>query len=240
MSNLMNRKFLSFLVVALVIASTSAFASPVVLSNPYDVNSIDAGRSTMDGGLMRNQCFSDFYYDGSYEITDFHWSGVFQENDFSGLWGFTFRIYNDWVGIPNLPGFPVYFQHDDGNANATLNGDLLWSQLDVYDFSLNLTTPWTAPAGKYYFSVYAEGKPNFRNDFHWGLGQNQYGDDDLQSGFGGVGLSALASEADLAWEVTGNRLGVVPEPATMTLFGLGLLGSTLATRRSKNKNQTNV
>jgi hypothetical protein len=229
----MNFKFLLFLAIALMVATASAFASPVVLSNPYDVNSPSALTSSRNNGVLTSVCWSDFYYDGSYEITDFHWSGAMSTNDLSALDGFWFSIYDQSGGLPqNI----VYSQFVTGTANATANGDLLAGFIEAYDFSLDLSAPWAAAVGTYYFSVLGECSGEFYDTFYWGVSGSQYGADDLQYDFATPGWSNVYTEGDLAWEVTGNYLNVVPEPATMSLFGLGLLGTGLTAGRRKKNN----
>jgi hypothetical protein len=218
----MNRKFLSFLALALVVASASAIASPVVFSNPYDVNSTNAYSSA--SGL--HQSVADYDYDGSFSITDFHWWGI----PFGSDLGFRFEIWSD--DGTGLPGTNVYFENIIGDAGATAVGDQV-SGLDVYKYGFDLATPFSGASGKYWFSVVSLGQENW----YWALSGSRQFNDDLQyvGTIGGTIVLGNPRENDFAFEISGGS-SVVPEPTTMTLFGLGLLGSALAARRSKKKN----
>jgi hypothetical protein len=222
----MMRLKLAVLTMAILCASASVLASPVVFSNPYDVNSTNAYSSA--NGL--HQSVADYDYDGSFSITDFHWWGI----PYGTVPGFRFEIWSD--DGTGLPGTNVYFENIIGDAGATAVGDQV-SGLDVYKYGFDLATPFSGPGGKYWFSVVGLGQENW----FWALSGSRQFNDDLQyvGTIGGTIVLGNPYENDFAFEISSGS-SVVPEPATMTLFGLGLLGSALAARRSKKKNHTDA
>jgi hypothetical protein len=222
----MMRLKLAVLTIAILCASVNVFAGQVVFSNPYDVNSISLYSSTT--GLY--QCVVDYDYNGSFSITDFHWWGS-QIGDYDG---FRFEIWSD--NGSGLPGTNVYTESIVGDAGATATGDQV-SFYDIYKYGFDLATPFSGAAGKYWFSVVGTAQ----GAWLWAVSGSRQFLNDLQYNvaIGGTIYNGSPWENDFAFEISSGS-SVVPEPATMTLFGLGLLGSALAARRSKNKKQKDV
>jgi hypothetical protein len=212
-----------------ILLAVSAAASPTVfVSNPYTTgNSQTADGSFSDDGVLRAQGFTDVDYNGSYKITDFHWWGTELGSSASDLNGFLLKVYSNDVN--DMPGTEVYSEFF-GASNVTIDDGP-----DFFDakYGVNLTTPFSGSAGKYWFSVTADftSVPWF---WGWTVSQTtRLGLDDKHYYLDNSNnwQWATPEPGDLTFEVSGEN--IVPEPASLTLFGIGLFGGLAAIRRRK-------
>lgn len=218
------------LAILILLAAVPVLRAEVFYSHAYDENSTNAVPSfyySLDDGL--HQCFADYYWDGTYALTDFHWWGMpraTSSND--DIAGFVFQIYDQAVGAA-LPGNKLYEQYVAGDANATVVDHNDNFGYDVCSYWLDLTTPFTlATTGNLWFSVYAVSNGNLDN-WYWALGDDDPFEDDLFYAY----LSSWEHIYDLdpnltdgfAFELTGEQ--TIPEPTTLALLGLGLFGIAL-------------
>lgn len=221
----------SLIAVGLLAIALLAFAptvqATVFYSNPYSSSSTDAWSSFYqpeDNPYF--QSYADYYYDGSFEMTDFHWwGGPYDYN--TDIDHFVFQIY-DHDGSASRPGSLLYEQSVAGDAGASYVESRPDLSLDIYSYSLYLDTPFMPVSpGYYWFSIYAVGDGDLSNWF-WAQGSGYHFNNDVQYWYGDQYWNE-DMEADFAFELTG--CDTVPEPATLSLFGLGLVG--LAFRRRK-------
>jgi PEP-CTERM motif len=226
---LMKKLTALFCIFVVVFSSQLAFGN-VVFSNPYSDNSTNAYSSlynTTDDYLL-HQSFTDYYWDGTYSITDFHFWGTSYDGQTS-MEGFTFQIWSDNGG--DMPGALVYEEYISGNAGATFEAYNNSYYLDVFKYGFDLGTTFNpVNAGYYWFSVYAHNP--LENNWFWAMGDGQVNSPDWQHAYLNDPASEYwynPSEGDFAFEITSGT--VIPEPTTLTLLGLGLIG--LAIRRKK-------
>ncbi len=208
---------------AIMIMSSTAFAiGDVIFSREFDVNSTNAYSSIYTYGQMYYQSFADFYYDGSFTMTDFHWwGGAYDPCDISG---FTFQIWSESPTGSMMPDILLYDEYFAGDANAQYFGYI--PGVDVYKYGIDLSTPFAPLAtGNYWFSVYAHATTT---NWFWALGNGIDFNQDWQYDYSGDSWSHPV-DGDFAFEITGTN--VIPEPGTLILLGLGLMG--LAARRFK-------
>ncbi len=211
--------------------STSAYSyGNVIFSNPYDENDPSGFSSASISDGVANHCYTDFYYDGNYSITDFHWWGTPRIPDASAeLLGFTFQIWSNADGA-DAPGTLLYNEFIEGNAGATYVDDALWG---VYKHGFDLSTPFSGSKGKLWFSVFANmiesTQPYAYTNWFWATGENVVGTNDwIQTSVYSPNSSWIQTQRDMAFEVT----STIPEPATLCLLGLGIIGLAL---RKRNK-----
>lgn len=211
---------------------SNAFAVPpdnVVYSNPYSPNSTNAWASAtyMDvtGALIEQYCFADYYWDGSFDITDFHWWGATWDEQITG---FTFEIWSH-DGGSGKPGSLMYQEFFAGDAGATYFDYNSNYSLDVFKYGVDLSAPFNPGVADYYwFSVYAHTTDNW---WFWALGDGVQFNGDWATLPPDYWEQVGLYDGDFAFELTGGD--PIPEPATMILVGLGLLGMA-ARRRMKN------
>jgi hypothetical protein len=118
-----------------------------------------------------------------------------------------------------------------GSLAVTDTGTLDQGLFEVYKYDASASV--TLPAGTYYLSIY-DTVSNPGNTFAWcestvsAVGTSEWSYD-TSGAFGWLG----SPEVGLAFNLTGGA--AVPEPATMTLFGLGLAGLVSKLARRKNR-----
>ena len=218
----------------LMLVAVPIAQATVQFSHPYDAASTNAFSSFYtDPNTGMHQSFADYYWDGSFSITDFHWWGA-PRNDNADIEGFMFQIYDQGAG-PSLPGSLLYQQYVAGDNNATWVDHNDQYGDDIYSYWMDLTSPFTpAVSGHYWFSVYAISDGDLNNWF-WALGAGDPFQEDwvLESMTNWWNLSEWDPyvTGGFAYEITGED--TIPEPGTLVLFGIGLVG--MAVRRFRRK-----
>ncbi|MFH2055465.1 MAG: PEP-CTERM sorting domain-containing protein [bacterium] len=230
--------FAGLLIAVLVLVSTTH--ASVMFSHSWDPD-FEIISSSYESGWDENtyQAFADYYWDGSFAITDFHWWGYITQGDHSPLAGFNFQIYDNNASL-NRPGGMLYEQYVAGDANAAFAGHGTEFGTAIYSYSLDLTSPFTPAApGNYWFSVQAVAASDAFDQWGWVTGDgdpflrdwthSQLTVADVWAAPGGTQVID-----GFAFEITGEYSnGTVPEPTTLALFGIGLVG--MAVRRFRRK-----
>jgi hypothetical protein len=238
----MQLRIFKLIVAAIIVMATSATATPTVyVSNPYTPgNTQSAYYSCEINGIPLNQCYTDVDYDGSYRITDFRWWGDYLGPSIIHFPGFQFEICAS--AADGRPGVPVYTEFFLNYDNLVIiDGP---SGLGT-KYGATLATPFAGAAGKYWFSVKAmiEAGPYYPYE-KWGWTTSQttrLGNDDWQrygdyTNSPGSLLWQTPQPGDLTFEVLGEA--VVPEPASLALFGFGLAGFLAAGASRRKRNST--
>jgi PEP-CTERM motif len=224
-------KFISVLCVLIIICSSQLAYGSIVYSNPYSSSSTNAYQSWHNTvtGTLRHQVFTDFYWDGTYSITDFHFWGTNVYNP-TAVEKFTFQVYtNDDI---NMPGDLVYEEVIPGNGGATFVETNPNYGLDVYKYGFDLGAAFNpVNAGYYWFSVYGHNTDGL--EWYWAQGDGQVGNPDWQHFLMNHPVEddiwRNTGENDFAFEISTDT--IIPEPGTLALLSLGLIG--LAFRRKK-------
>ena len=228
----MELRIFKLTVAAIIVLAISASATPITfISNPITggIHQSFFGSSVTTRGV-ESQCFADVDLNGSYGVTDFLWWGE-SFTDWGQYGGFHFQIFANDTG--DKPGAEVFSETFDGPGDGltfTRIGPRYWG------YRVNLTTPFVGAAGKYWFSVTAGGPGAEELDHLWGWAASQttrlwhddrrYYRDDANNWFWDT-----PGPGDLAFEVMGEEL--IPEPASLTLFGIGLASGLAAIKRRK-------
>lgn len=216
--------------VLIVVFGAAQASAVVVYSNPYDPNSTVAYSSwfATDGYGLWHQSFADYVWEDPFYMTDFHWWGMGWGGP-EDIEGFTFQVWSHGAAA-DLPGGILYEEYFSGNAGATFVESNYGG--DVYKYGVDLSTAYRPSSpGHYWFSVIAHSTQNW----FWGKTSGITFGDDLQHAY--VQSDDYwqnvhdFEEADFAYEITTGD--PIPEPATMILVGLGLLG--MAARRKLKK-----
>ena len=226
----MRTAWLAFLLAGLM-AVWSASASAVTLVNNGGSSGYGGAFSDTANGLQW-EAYNDFTLTSAATITGMEWWGgyySFASVNNAITDAFDCIIATDSGG--GQPGATVA----SGSLNSltrTYTGSEDAAGMEVYDYTAELSPDITLAAGQYYLDIYDTVSNPSDDSFTWELSATGVGTAEW-SYSNSLDEWANNSPAQLAFNLTGDV--VVPEPATMTLLGLGLAGLMAKFARRKNR-----
>ena len=227
----MSRNILLTIAIGLAILSSVSARADVIFDN---------GGPNLGGAFISDASESweqadDFsLVPGSNILADVHWWGIYVFGNSPETDTFTIRIFGNNEGALNdYPTANPLYEFSGIAGGRTATGDVISVALpgggaqdyDVYAYSADIAPLALAPNTTYWISIQNDTSNDGDDSWLWATSANSGGNEHHRQNGGSWDTDKLE---DLAFYLTGP---VVPEPASMTLLGLGIAGLAFRMRR---------